>query len=459
MRITIKSISALICFVVLLVLPFVFKLYELLYKNFFLGLAFWCIGIIAMASIFYEYKKARLYSITMLSHFFIYTFVFIAGGYQYLMNKLAYNNFATDEDIIMANLIIILWQIIAMITVGVAKKNTKYNMFEYSFDYYVSSFSKTILIGICFVVGFVFLLRNGIQSLFNRYYYNELFSTGSQALTSLLKILKCALGTWTLYLCAIDYKNKNATFRYVIFALLACLLVVPPFATNRTFVLITYGGFLMIMTKRLKKGMNFMLLIIFLDLFAAPFFNLFRAGFSGDGEVLVNAVSDFKKNFLMSDYDAYSMFLFSIKYVKTSGVTFGKQLLSVFLFFIPRSIWPDKPEGTGATVMDSIKSANVSNISCPIFGEAYVNFGIIGIILFSILVSWIMIKLDCAYWNSGNIGNSMIKNVYPFLVLFILIVFRGDLLNAYSWLIGYIVVLVLLRIVFIKRKDKTPNNR
>ena len=430
MRIRIRHISEPICLGIMIVFPLLFDLLSVFSKNYFIGLEFWAIGLLSVIMIFGEIKNRRSYSVYMFSGFFIYVFVFIAGGYQYLEDSFMYTIQATDREISYANFILILWLIISIIV--------------------RRSYSPVLRL-VVFIFGIMNVVQNGIPSLFNRYYYNSLASNDLQSITSILKILRSGLGMWTLYICAIDYKMKGGSTGYILFALISCLFLIPPLATSRTIVLITYGGFLLIVSDKLKEGMNFFLFIFALDLFAAPVFNLFRNGFSGDRTVLFSIIRDYKDNFLKSDYDAYSMFLVSIKYVSLNGITWGKQLLSVALFFIPRNIWPSKAIGSGATAIRTLRTAKVSNISCPIFGEAYINFGIIGVFLFAIIVSLFINKIDLLYWNSERSNNSTITNLYPFFVLFILMIFRGDLLNSYSWLLGYIVVLLLIRLVFLKK--------
>ncbi|EXM40996.1 hypothetical protein RASY3_02440, partial [Ruminococcus albus SY3] len=444
--------------IILSVLPFFFHLEKLFSKNFICGFEFWCIGILSSAMIFHEVKKGRRYSISMICSFFVYIFVFIAGGYEYLKNKFSYNIVASDSEIAFSNLLILLWQILFFIS-PIFTRNTRIILnFDRKSNLTISASSKKILIILCFIIGLIYVAINGVGVLFNRTYNNENFAASTQALTSILKILKNGLGMWTLYICAIDYKKNHTSSLYVLFSFMACIILIPPLATARTFVLITYGGFFLIMSKRLKKGMNFFLLILFLDLFAAPVFNLFRNGFSGDKALLFNTLSDFKDSFLKSDYDAYTMFLGSVKYVSNYDITYGLQLLSAILFFVPRSLWKNKAIGSGATVMAALKTANVSNISCPIFAEAYINFGLVGIVIFSLFLGNIVYKIDYAYWNSSDESFSAIKSIYPFFTLFILIVFRGDLLNAYSWTIGYILDLLVIIKLFMKKKQQMINN-
>ena len=450
MKIRVYHISEPVCFLILILFPLIFDLLSIFTKSILVGIEFWLIGILSIIIIMSENRRGRPFSTYMLSGFFVYIFVFIAGGYQYLFNEFIYNVRVLDEEVLIANLIIVLWLAISIFTVRSSVRVQRQSIFNETVNLFIPNYAKLILIFLCFAFGIINLMQYGVESLFNRYYFNGVVSTGSQSLNSIIKIMRSGLGMWTLYICAIDYK-KHGSRSYLLLSLLSCLILIPPLATSRTIVLLTYGGFLLIVSDRIKKGMNFFLFILILDLFAAPIFNLFRNGFSGNSAMLISTIQDYKDDFFRSDYDAYTMFLLTIRYVSMHGITWGKQLLSVLLFFLPRALWPNKAIGSGATVMGALKTASVSNISCPIFAEAYINFGIIGVIVFSFGIHSIIKKIDGMYWSNDNGNNSLISNLYPFMVLFILMLFRGDLLNAFSWLIGYIIVLLAIRLFFLRK--------
>jgi len=89
-------------------------------------------------------------------------------------------------------------------------------------------------------------------------------------------------------------------------------------------------------------------------------------------------------------YDAWSELLATVKYVQVYGLTYGKQLLGVLFFFVPRSIWPDKPVGSGHLVAQNLLMTQYdmwfTNLSNPLPSEGYINFGIIGVALFAIIL-------------------------------------------------------------------------
>lgn len=123
--------------------------------------------------------------------------------------------------------------------------------------------------------------------------------------------------------------------------------------------------------------------------------------------------------------------------VRTETVTFGHQLLGVILFFIPRSIWADKPVGSGhliARKMDLL----LENISMNYFGEGYINFGVLGTIFFSIILGRFCGQLDRLFWIS-KVGDRFIDYFYYFFISSIVFLLRGDLLSSYAYLSGFFV--------------------
>src|SRR5690606_11114873 len=90
--------------------------------------------------------------------------------------------------------------------------------------------------------------------------------------------------------------------------------------------------------------------------FLKPFIEQFRK-FRGDDSIRILPNS---WNFIKSgEFDSFQNFMTALH---MNTVTYGEQLLAVVFFFVPRSIWPDKPIGSGAQIA---KDANLSwsNIS------------------------------------------------------------------------------------------------
>jgi hypothetical protein len=87
-----------------------------------------------------------------------------------------------------------------------------------------------------------------------------------------------------------------------------------------------------------------------------------------------------------------------------------------------------------------------NNLSNPLVSEAYFNFGIIGIVLFPIMLSALMIKL-----YSWLINKDILKQVISFYFAVHLIFFlRGDLANGVAYFIGPFVGIYIVPKLVIK---------
>ena len=100
-------------------------------------------------------------------------------------------------------------------------------------------------------------------------------------------------------------------------------------------------------------------------------------------------------------YDAFSNILVSIDYIYNHGIRYGMQLVAGLLFFIPRSIWNNKPMSGGLEIgnylIDNYQTG-ATNLAMPLVGEAIMNFGYLGIII-----------LSCYFSNSRYIYSKAIS--------------------------------------------------
>jgi hypothetical protein len=184
------------------------------------------------------------------------------------------------------------------------------------------------------------------------------------------------------------------------------------------------------------------LILYFSLIVAMPLLAVFTHVNSSFSEVLANPkiiTDSFSTEVLLSNFntinfDAYINFLATIDYVSNEGFSFGKQLLSALLFFIPRSIWESKPNTSGEFIGDYlIENYNFwfNNISNPFVSEAYLNFGFLGIILFAIILAFFFSKM-LLFLKSDD----YLKKVLAFFAAIHMVYFlRGDFTNGFSQLI------------------------
>ncbi|WP_157497429.1 hypothetical protein [Leifsonia sp. Leaf264] len=166
-------------------------------------------------------------------------------------------------------------------------------------------------------------------------------------------------------------------------------------------------------------------------LFLFPIADLFRR------QDVVNAsrssfLSEYAGN---GDYDAFGQLSNALLYTATMPFEFARQFLGVVLFWVPRSLWADKPGGTGV-VLAEFRGYRFTNLSAPIWAEMLLSFGLIGVVVASILFGILLGRLDKRFLHGGMSGvNAIAGSVLPF---YLLILMRGSLLQA----TGILIVLI-----------------
>jgi oligosaccharide repeat unit polymerase len=105
--------------------------------------------------------------------------------------------------------------------------------------------------------------------------------------------------------------------------------------------------------------------------------------------------------FFAGHFDAFQNFA---RTIDLNFHSYGYQLSGVIFFFIPRAIWPSKPEGSGFLLAEK---ANLSfnNISMPLVSEFYLDFSYIGIFIGMFILGVIYRYLDRNMSKIGIIDN------------------------------------------------------
>lgn len=233
-------------------------------------------------------------------------------------------------------------------------------------------------------------------------------------------------------------KSKSINFLLCYILFLVAILVVAPTGLARFAVAAYYLPLLLVhFNKLMTRSYVFILIMVIGVLVIFPFFNNFRL-FSSDTVLRIGF--DFKM-FEEGHFDAYSIFL---RVLKFDIVTYGYQLLGPLLFFIPRSVWPEKPVGSGYTIAHYY-NLDFDNISCPYFAEGYMNFGYLGVFFFIIILSFFTAKMDNWYWRKLHNTNSVVRVQYYLLIGLLFFIMRGDLLSTTSFTVG-----ILFSFYFVK---------
>lgn len=434
--------------VVLLFVSLAFARLSFQNNNFLILFTYVFNGIIFLVMMNYSiYKYA--FSLSFMHWMFLFFFMFFAPFIQYASNNFPWNYTFEESELLRANLIVLIWAT-CFIIVGFIKKPIKgANEKRFSAkrkELKINRVSIYTFFCISALITLILVLKNGISGLLtNRADGGDIFYSGSNSSVGLiLDIVGHAFITFaTLYLTLAVKKNKKylpLTILQYCFLLLCCF----PTTMARYKMVCIYLGLFLVIFESMGRGIKFSYLFIFGFIIVFPLLNCFRTT-EFSFTAIIRAFKDLSDNFILSytegHYDAYTMLAAAIRYVDLYDVTYGMQLIGVALFWVPRTFWGAKPIGSGATIMEAFGSS-FTNISCPIMAEGYINFGIIGVIIFAVIFSLIVNKVDRWYWQESC--KTEMKPFYLFAISLFFFMCRGDLLSSFAYFTGFLVTYILV---------------
>lgn len=142
------------------------------------------------------------------------------------------------------------------------------------------------------------------------------------------------------------------------------------------------------------------------------------------------------------DYDAFQQLSNTVAYVSNEGITWGKQLLGVIFFAIPRDLWPNKPLGSGEFI--ALNSGYYyTNLSCPLWAEAYLNGGLIAVIIIFAAYGALTEIMEHRYLSRQK-GATFLDIFVPFFASYQIFFLRGDLMSAFAYIVPIILFMVLI---------------
>lgn len=393
--------------------------------------------------LFIREVKRYPYSFMMMHWFFCIMFFFLAPIVQYAYKEFPWIYSRKEELLIRTNIYLFLWTLGLCLGSGFIKRN-KWKDRKSLFNKEYINGKKVMMILTC-VSGLIMIWRLaevGFWNLLSRATADMEYSSNS-SLSLLIGQCCQAICYFAVIIALLEWKRNKRNFGWVIInAIFLCVSYFPT-ALARYAMAAIYGGCILTFMKKKKRSRLFIMAFIFAFMILLPLLNAFRRTEFSDvllTESLVNVVTNLDTGFLAGDYDAYTMFTITIEDVDRNGITWGRQMLGAILFFIPRSIWKNKPVGSGHFVAGNL-DWEFTNLSCPLPSEAYINFGVIGIIVLSLVLGNILGKIDLWYWKQDN------KEVYRlgelfYLVLMLMFFFvsRGDLMSSFAYCCAFFAV-------------------
>jgi hypothetical protein len=204
-----------------------------------------------------------------------------------------------------------------------------------------------------------------------------------------------------------------------------------------------------------RQRHSFALILLPLFIIVAPFSSITRYSGEEMGKRLQHPDEIFQKAVILTDYDAWSSLCRVIQYTHVNGTTHGRQLMGVALFFVPRSVWPSKPIGSGAFLFNEL-NLGFNNVACTFLAEGCINFGIIGAIVFAALMALITARYDGWYWRRGGRLRFTLPRLFYFVAIGMLFfVLRGDLMSSFAYTVGFGALFTFWQAVFFWRLPRS----
>jgi hypothetical protein len=142
-------------------------------------------------------------------------------------------------------------------------------------------------------------------------------------------------------------------------------------------------------------------------------------------------------------FDTFFAHSHIVYYLTYEGFSYGSNLLAALLFFVPRSIWPEKSEHVAYYVWHQVRyyrNVWTDNLSSPPFAEGYYAWGLIGAIGLTVAVFAVLTLLERrAQAAQPGSRYRFIVCVAPMLTI---ILQRGPFIVGYSEYWGNIVALL-----------------
>ena len=212
---------------------------------------------------------------------------------------------------------------------------------------------------------------------------------------------------------------------------------------------------------RLKVVLSLIIIFIFLNMLRAD--HDFGEGYQ-KGDPIANTV-DYIVTLRSIDTFYNTSFIID-NFPKRFDYYYGWTYLSVPVALVPRSIWPNKPVGLASLLglMQKVGTQEFSekkwhainrfSLSPGFVGEAYANFGIIGVLVVSWFLGFAAKKVDTYVLEFRKRDSIMLIPLIPALVGFMLVA-RGDFYSAVLYPV--FISLFLLLIVKFNSHSKTIN--
>lgn len=403
-------------------------------KSILVLLSFLAIATLSFCGFF---NDKQFVSIDTMIYVFVFLFAYYAPLHQYITNANihSYEPF-TDFEYLYGNIIVLLFLVTYMFTKRYLKHKVK-KLWIIEIDFLITDAGAillTILSAICLLWLYskheVFPFVSNIA---------DVDGTNDTLIGIITRIIRFFPAAALFLFTSAMKKGKFVAGKFVkYFTLILVFLIFaivfnPIGGTMNRYIL--FGTFVMLLANWFEECQHksYVLLVAIVGFyFVFPAFNFFK--YNSFSNISSFEWGGFDVN--SNDYDSYQVMLQTIRYVREHGIVWGKNILSAVLCIIPRSIWKSKSLPSGQLITEAI-NAEFTNVSCPLFAEFYLAFGLVGIVIGTILFGNLIKIIE--YGNKKD--NYYYRGLYFITIGIIMSYMRGAMLPVtsfwYSWIISF----------------------
>ena len=372
--------------------------------------------------------NGKPYSIKMFVNIFIYFFFILANAIQYANNSLTltFHIIFKEQDYIQFQYIVL----ILLLLVNGFYSLTLPSSINYTKTHYNLSVKKMLIVSttVTFIIlsyykfnPYLLFARGITEDIMRENGIVRGHSNTSQSFSLFFNNFIRPI-PWSCFIISLLYKTRR---KIQILLFVFTFLTVCPTGIPRNAAAMFWLPILILVGRKRMIGLRF-LYLMFLGLFIAfPLLGNFRR-FSG--KIRLNFGLDYLDSM---NFDASQIFM---AVMNKNVITMGNQLLGVIFFWVPRSIWPNKPVGSGFFLVTN-SGGGFPNVSMPFFAEGFINFGYIGLLIAAIGIGICAKKLDTRYWQSISTP-SLYQGLYFIALGATIFIMRGDLMSSFAYTFG-----------------------
>lgn len=399
------------------------------------------------------------YPYSLNKFFWAFTFVFFvfAPTIQFATNSYPWDKDFTDYDVLIANTLIMSCLVVYSITYGYFKRKSDakpayvkpqsfWNINYSPTRYYLGVF--LLIVAVAMIIA-----KLGFASLWLRVNAEEAVQDNNIADNLLFDKLSRSIILYVALTTILFYKSMKEIRSRWLLIMIMCLAVMSnfPLSLPRNFAATFYFAILFSFVRDFKNKDLVTFLLLSMLLLVFPIMTYARLSVFNAQYVVDNFKDILSNAFVRGDFDAFSMVCRAVRYLDLHQLATGHQMSGAMFYFIPRSMWPDKPIGSGAMIADTYKWT-FTNVSCPFLAEGFLNFSWLGAIGFYFLLALTAAKYDGFYWKmlrSANLGNYWIV-MYPACLGLLVFILRGDMMSSYAYTSSLILISIGLHFVVTK---------